>query len=297
MDFGEWIRLLRKEQKLDLQSLAERSNVEASTISRLENARTQITLQTAIRLCEGLGMTVEDLLQVVYGNRSVPDDREKPYEKPLVPKLRDVEQFLTDFHQDEELGKLWLSYLLNKIASMSSSESKGDEKVTFLLFVPEDIQKLLLNMPLYRFEIQYPPTITSKDILSIYRLGGVLSLTDIGEYIKKLRRERQVTLDQMEEKVKLSPSILSRLEAGFTEQIKLSDVLLLDQQLGQEGILLSMYWEAYNWYERVIGNRAASAGQDLKLIMLFIIVCRWLQCINPFDISWKMTVLPIRRSA
>src|SRR6266568_1741316 len=290
MDFGEWIRSLRKERRLDLQSLAERSGVEASTISRLENARTQITLLTAIRLCEGLGMTVEDVLKVVYGNHPVPDDQEKPTEKPLVPKLKDVEQFLTYFHQNEVQGKVWLSYLLNKIAFISRSVSEDDDGITFRLFVPEDIQKLFLDMPLYRFEIQYPPAITSNDILSIYRRGGVLSLIDIGEYIKKLRRESQVTLEQMEERVKLSPSILSRLESGFTEQIKLSDVLLLDKQLGQVGTLLILYWEAYNWYERVIGHSTVTAEQDLKLTMLFIIVCRWLQCINPLDISWMINI-------
>lgn len=297
MEFGEWIRLLRKERKLDLQSLAERSSVEASTISRLENARTQITFLKAIRLCEGLGMTVKDVVQMVYGNPSGPDDQVEPSEKRLVPKLRDVEQFLTDYHQNEEQGRLWFSILLNDIALKNRSPSEIVESYIFRLFVAEDVQKLLLNIPFYRFEIQYPPTLSSKDILSIYRLGGVLSLTDIGEYVKKLRRESQVTLEQMEEKVNLSPSIISRLESGYTERIKLSDVLLLDQQLGQEGILLSMYWDAYDWYGRVIGKHAATAEQDLKLVMLFLIICRWLQSFNRLDISWKINVNPIKRSA
>lgn len=289
MDFGEWIKSLRKDLRLDIQSLAERSGVEASTISRVENARTQVTLLTAIRLCEGLGVTVEDVLKVVYGNHATSDDQEQRSGTPLVPKISDVERFLSYFHRNEEQGKAGLAYLLNKIVSKSRSASEVVEGGTFRLFVPEDIQKLLLDTSVYRFEIQYPPAIASKDILFIYLRGGVLSLTDVGEYLKKLRHERQVTLEQMEERVKLSPSILSRMESGFTEQIKLSDVLLLDKQLVQEGTLLSMYWEAYSSYERLIRHRA-TAEKDLKLTMLFIIVCRWLQFINPLDISWMTNV-------
>ncbi len=297
MDFGEWIRSLRKERKLDIQSLAERSGVKASTISRAENARTQVTLPTAIRLCEGLGVTVEDVLNVVYGNHAIPDDQEQQSVTPAVPTIRDVEQFLSYFRRNEEKGKVWLTDLLNKIVSMSRSVPEGVEGGTFRLFVPEDIQKLLLDTPIYRFEVQYPPAMASNDILLIYQHGGVLTLTDVGEYIKKLRRERQVTLEQMVQRVKLSPSILSRLESGFTEQIKLADVLLLDKQLGQEGTLLSMYWGAYSSYERVIRHSAASAEQDLKLTMLFIIVCRWLQFINPQDVSWMRNVNSYGKSA
>ena len=90
----------------------------------------------------------------------------------------------------------------------------------------------------------------------------------------------------MEQRIKLSPSILSRLESGFTEQIKLADVLTLDQQLSQEGMLLSMYWETFSCLEHIIHRQAASAEQDLKLATFFIIACRWLQLLNPQDVNW-----------
>jgi transcriptional regulator with XRE-family HTH domain len=286
MDFGEWIKSQRKERKLDIQQLAERSRVEASTISRAENARTQVTLLTAIRLCEGLGVTLDDLLYTVYGKHSTKGDHEEPPLAINVPTMKDVEQFLSYFHMNEEEGKVRLSDLLNKVFSMSRSVPISVEGSPLRLFVPEDIQKLLVDSPMYRFEVQYPPAFASNAILSIYQQGGVLTLIDIGEYIKGIRRERQVTLEQMEQRVKLSPSILSRLESGFTEQIKLVDVLMLDEQLGQEGTLLSMYWEAYRSYERIIGLQGSSSEQDLKLTMLYITACRWLHAINPSDSSW-----------
>jgi transcriptional regulator with XRE-family HTH domain len=286
MDFGGWIKSHRKEQKLDIQVLAKRSGVEASTISRAENARTQVTLLTAIRLCEGLGVTLDDLLYTVYGQHTTKGDHVESPVATNVPTIKDVEQFLSYFHRNEEEAKVWLSNLLNKIFSMSRNVPKSVEGSPLRLFVPEDVQKLLVDSPMYRFEVQYPPALASNDILSIYRQGGMLTLIDVGEYIKRLRRERQVTLEQMEQRVKLSPSILSRLESGFTEQIKLADVLILDEQLGQEGTLLSMYWEAYRSYERIIRCHGASSEQDLKLTMLYTTACRWLQAINPSDASW-----------
>jgi hypothetical protein len=232
-----------------------------------------------------------------YGRYVRPDEQEKQTQESLVPKLRDVEKFLTFIHQNEEQGQVWLVYLLNIIVSKSTDSSAGFGRGTFRLFVPEDVQKLLLDNSVYRFEIEYPSAISSRDILSIYLRGGMLSLTDVGEYIKKLRRERLVTLEQMEQKVKLSTSILARLEAGLTEQIKLVDVLLLDKQLGQEGMLLSMYWDSYRSYEYMIHHGILSMDQDVKLITLFMKICRWLQYFNPLDISWMINVNSFWRSA
>src|SRR2546421_1680939 len=189
MDFGKWIGLLRTERKLDIQSLAIRSGLDASTISRVENARTKVTLLTAIRLCEGLGMSVADVLDVIYGKHIIKGEQEQQSLTPVGPTLSDVEQFLSYFHEHEEEGKIWFTDLLNKVVIMSGSVPRGVKEDTLRIFVPEDIQKLLLDSTIYRFEVLYPPAITAKDIFSIYQRGGMLMLTDIGEYIKKLRRD------------------------------------------------------------------------------------------------------------
>lgn len=286
MDFGAWIKLLRKSRKLDIQSLADMSGVKTSTISRVENGRTQVTLLTAVRLCEGLEVTVTDVLDAIYTKHFVKGEQESLSTTPTVPTLSNVEQFLSFYHDNENEGKTWLTDLLNRVLLMNKSTSQNMKEHNFRLFVPEDIQKLLLDSPVYRFEIQYPSEMTSSDIRSIYQHGGILTLIDIGEYIKKLRREQQVTLEQMEQHIKLSPSILSRLESGFTEQIKLIDVLTLDQQLDQEGILLSMYWKTYSCYKHITGKQVNSTEHNLKLAVFFILACRWLQLIDPQDVSW-----------
>jgi len=297
LEFGRWIRSLRKERQLDIRSLAERTGVEVSTISRVENARTQVTLLTAIRLCEGLGKDVSDVFTVLRGKPMNKDVEERVTGADAVPNMGDVEQFLTYFQSNKEEGKIWFSDLLNRVVSMSRGDEGSARGNLSRVFVPEDIHKLLFDSPFYRFEIQYPPTIAARDIFTIYQHGGMLTLIDIGEYVKKVRRDRQVTLARLEQEANITQSILSRLESTVIEQIKLADVFMLDTQLGQEGTLLSMYWSVYSFYERLYRRHAASAEQNLKLVSIFILTCRWLQFMNPQDITWISNVRSYERLA
>jgi transcriptional regulator with XRE-family HTH domain len=288
MNFGEWIRSLRKVQKLDIRTLAERSGVEVSTISRVENERTQVTLLIAIRLCEGLGVTVSDVLSVVYGEGTFNGAQESMTEADALPTEYDVEQFLNYLHTNTGEGKAWLTDLLNRVVSMTRSTERSAD--VSKLFVPEDIHKLLIDSPVYRFEIQYPSAIKANDILAIHQRGGMLTLAEISEYSKKLRREKQVTLARLEQAAKLSPSVLSRLESPVIEQIKLADILMLDEQLGQGGTLLSMYWRVYSFYEKLVRLNGPSANQEMRLASIFITICRWLQFTNRQDISWMSKI-------
>src|SRR5260370_27511004 len=295
MNFGEWIRSLRKEQKLDIRKLAEQSGVEVSTISRVENERTQVTLLIAIRFCEGLGATVSDVLTVVCGERMFSDAQEPMTEADAIPTEDDVERFLNYLHSHIEEGWAWLTSLLNRIVSMTGSTERTAD--VSQLFVPGHIQKLLIDSPVYRFEIQYPSTITANDILVIYQHAGMLNLSDVSEYSKKLRREKQVTRARLEQVAKLSPNVLSRLESPVIEQIKLADVLMLDEQLGQGGTLLSMYWKVYSFYEKLVRRDGPSADQEMKLASIFITICRWLQFTNRQDISWMSNVRSYEKMA
>ncbi len=295
MTFGEWIRWLRKEQKLDIRTLAEQSGVEASTISRVENERTQVTLLIAIRLCEGLGVSVSDVLTEVYGVRTLKSTQEEITRISTLPTMNDVEQFLHYFRNHKDEARNWLTELLNKISLLDESAERTLRPHMSRFFGPEDIQKLLFDSPVYRFEIQYPSTISASDILFMYEQDAMLTLTDIAEFISKLRREKQVTLAKLEQGAKISQNMLSRLESSFIEQIKLADVVMLDEQLGQGGTLLKMYWSVYSFYLKLVRRSASSADQEMKLAAIFIIICRWLQFVNSKDDSWMKNVRSFER--
>ena len=301
MDFGPWLKQIRAERKLDARSLAKLTGVDASTITRLEGQRTQATLLTAVRLCEGLGVSLSKLLQALWGRPLREVKREGITGEPSVPTTRDVETFLQCFLANKEKGTEHLSNLLNQVVlQRSASEGKSTESEP-PLFAPGDIQKLLFDTSVYRFELQYPPLLEAEDIVRIYHWGGVLTLTDIGVYLRKARQSRNVTLTRLEDSVKFSASGLSRLETGTAEQIKLADVVMLDEQLELEGQLLGMYWSVCKFNEQIIHQFAQRADrkslspagkeeQVLKLASLFITTCRWLQALNPGDPSWIKSV-------
>jgi len=286
MTFGEWIRRLRKEQKLDIRTFAEQSGVEASTISRVENERTQVTLLIAIRLCDGLRVTVSDVLSEVYGVTARKSTHEEVPQMSLAPTMEDVEEFLRYFHEQKDEARKWLIDLLNKASLQYEHTEDAVNPTQPRFFGLEDIHKLLFASPFYRFELQYPPSLTTNDILTFHREGAMLTLTDIAEFTRKLRREKQVTLAKLEQDAKISQNMLSRLESSFIEQIKLADVFMLDEVLKQEGTLLKMYWSVYSFYQNLLRRSPSTADQEMKLASIFIIICRWLQIVSPRDDSW-----------
>jgi transcriptional regulator with XRE-family HTH domain len=301
MDFGPWLKQIRAERKLDARSLANLTGVDASTITRIEGERTQATLLTAVRLCEGLDVSLSQLLQALRGSPLHEMNREGMSGGPSVPTAHDVETFLRCFLTNEEKGMEWLSNLLNQVVLLQCASEGKSRESKLPLFGPGDIQKLLFDTSVYRFELQYPPFLETEDILRIYQWGGVLTLADIGIYLRKARQGRNVTLTRLEESGKFSASGLSRLETGTVEQVKLAEMVTLDEQLEQEGQLLAMYWSVCKFNEQFARQFSQSpdrkdfpspgrSDQALKLASLFITTCRWLQAFNPNDPSWMRGV-------
>ena len=77
----------------------------------------------------------------------------------------------------------------------------------------------------------------------------------------------------------------------------MNDILILDQELEQGGKIVAMYWQAYLFHEEVLrllalsSNRSVSEGvisteQEVRLALMFITICRWLQLIRKNDTSW-----------
>ena len=61
MHVGEIIHKLRKEQKMTLAELSEKSGVALATLSRMENGKMTGTLDSHIKICYSLGITLPEL--------------------------------------------------------------------------------------------------------------------------------------------------------------------------------------------------------------------------------------------
>jgi transcriptional regulator with XRE-family HTH domain len=298
MDFGTWVQSMRAQREMDVRAFARLVGVDASTISRVERARSQVTVATVVRICEGVGAAPADLLAALQGSRPTWAHRCQKTSASEVMTIPDVEAFLSSLRRAFQEGRVWLTHLLNQVAAYSDERNTPPGE-TVPLITPEDIEKLLADSRLYQFKVHYPEDMSAEAIWSIYMQGGALSLVDIGAYIRQARRTKRVTLSGLEEAGKLSASVLSRLEAGALERVKLIDVLTLDEQLKQEGKIVAMYWRTCLLIDAVTRarKRDEQAGvsmpaamdrieQDLKMIEVFLTICRWRSIISPSDHAW-----------
>ena len=274
------VQRIRKDLGIDLRTFATKTGVDATTISRIENAKAQVTLSTAVQICEKNGISSKELYFDLLGIRVSELEQQEPPLDKVMPTERDAKSLIFHFHKNRRQCVLYLTSILNRIVSLSNRLNQRDQNGEGLQFVPESFTQLLLNAPFYRFELQYPADLNAETIWELYCDGGLLTLMDIGAYIKIVRRQRQVTLVRLENSVKISTSVLSHLETGTIEQIKLADVLSIDTQLEQEGKLLAMYWSVSkfnNGLRQLIRDRTAGVRwsdtdeieHDLKVITLF----------------------------
>jgi transcriptional regulator with XRE-family HTH domain len=299
MNLGAWLRQLRREQGLNLETLAVQTGVEASTISRIENERTQATLDTAVRLCEALGATAADLVQALQGRKIAPRaPRGRRQTAPtVVLTMRDVDAFVAFFQANPKRSCRLLSNLLNQVTQ--KQVGKEVEKLRWEIppFAPEDVERLIACSPLYRFELQYPPLLEADKLLELGQLGGVLTPTDVGMYLQQARRKKRVTLAGLEGAVQLSASVLSRLESGSVDRVKLMEALTLDEALGEDGNLLTLYWSASKFSGKSAGyspkpglpaalHQVGWTEQESRLVDALILTCRWLQYLSPGNTSW-----------
>ncbi len=289
IELGQWLQQERAQRGIDLRTLSEQTGVDIGTISRVENLRTQATLVTAVRLCDGLGMTPSSLLEALQRKPSVSLDPVETSGCEAIPTLSDVQAFLHYISEDWQAGRLFLADMLNMVASIQIRPGFLGHRVVPHLFVPEDVDKFLIDLPLYRFELVYPPRLEAEDIWRVYRCQGWLTVTDVGTYIRKVRGEKRVPLMRLQHAVKISDSMLARLEEGVLERIKFNDVLMLDEHLEQDGKVLAMYWKAYQ-LDRAMTEFLSERGhqqenvsfaswieQQERLLFVFTILCRWSQ--------------------
>ena len=69
MSIGKTIHALRKENKLTLLELADKSGVALATLSRMENGKMTGTLESHMKICDALGAPLTELYENLYPPR------------------------------------------------------------------------------------------------------------------------------------------------------------------------------------------------------------------------------------
>jgi transcriptional regulator with XRE-family HTH domain len=73
-------------------------------------------------------------------------------------------------------------------------------------------------------------------------LGGAISLLDFRHFLKNIRKERSLSLMEVQEKSEISDSTLSNLENAYNLKVKLSEIITLEKILKSNGDLFRLFW-------------------------------------------------------
>ena len=91
MSIGKTIHALRKENKMTLLELADKSGVALATLSRMENAKMTGTLESHMKICDALGIALPNFTKTYTSQR-----------KPSISRNRDPapkSSFMTKSHR------------------------------------------------------------------------------------------------------------------------------------------------------------------------------------------------------
>lgn len=207
LEFGTLIQNIRKQKGFEVRALAELVGVDASTISRIENLHTQPTVYTAFRICDGLGISLSDLVYRLVGKHLLPNNPTLfPIDTMFVVNLQEIDEVVREFKEQRQ----WFLHKMKNIINSLLDEYyiQGHE---YLHKTPpydiSEIERYFLAPPFSEeYNLRYP-AISGDYILQIYAQGGAIIPNDIEMYSKKKRTKSYLLPTSSVEKIKL-PEIL-----------------------------------------------------------------------------------------
>jgi len=269
-----------------------RTDVDLSTVNRLEKEQTQPSVSTVVRICEGLEVTYENLALALRGEqatgRSGRDTNVPMGKNCLTPD--DVKAFLGYSREHIEEGRdivaRWLTAASVYRAQARDKEYRDKARpfpsVTDFETNRAFVTVLYDEFALTQFVIPYPPVglIDGSVIREIHYQGGALMQKDLERYISEMSRE----LPRAERSDHRLDNILSRLKMDSWERCRFADIMWLDERLGGDNELLRMFWSLSKFSDEFDDN--VKRSWESKLLTALMMLSRWLEGISWDDTSW-----------
>ncbi len=295
--FGSWLEW--KRGATPLRSFAEQVGVDVGTLSRTERHQTEVLLPTAVRICQGLDLSVGELFREWQGRVPAGFTQLPPKQWRGCLTGRDIRRWLQRILEGHRRNRELLISALNLIALRSGLQTSPLPQLT-QLFSLADIEKLLWGFPWLRLEVE-PPLEEERVIAGLgafYQHGGLITLSEIGAHARYLRRRRGMSLPQCCDGAGITLGTLTSIESGLVKRLRLDDLLALDACLQADGRLVALFWwESANRLalEKEWANELPALAQYAPhvrhvLVSLLIGVGRWLQHIYPDDATWLAMV-------
>jgi transcriptional regulator with XRE-family HTH domain len=296
LTFGDWLSNKRTNLECGLLALEKLTNVDDSTLSRIERKLSEPTLFTAARICQGLGVTLKELLSELRGESSGDDfDKRRFSTIPDALTATDLELFSDTFFRSSENTQKFLQSFADDV--LYNSARIGVTKTTREpSFTTGEFSRLLHGSTLVHLELRVPPPLDAWKVLDIFERGGVVTLKEVGIYAKEVREQGPATTVTLQQLSKNALSTLLRLERGDAEYIALNDALILSDELGNHSTIRHMIWLAVDFHWRFLQfevsthfSKAMAESQvslRSRLVSLLFILARWQEYLSPNDRRW-----------
>ena len=307
--YGQIIRDKRKRGNITIGELADLSGLTHPQVSRIENEKSSLTLNSAVRILQSLKMPLSPLLpekiidvMSLYFQKNIVK-REFPEKYPtlnfndLVP-LDDGGLFSSG--KAEEVIRALLGRFVKDITSIADSEKTAsisqllynylaNKKLTASSSLSVSLPPVLPEVANFR----YPRRLSLENIRNNYLSGGVLIFLDIGAYVRQIRLSKKLSLQQLGDAVGLSHQGVKLLELQTAEKIKLEDILKLDVALDLQGELLDFAWEVAKFYAGIHRTKTKISDKlhpyqsfEIHGIEKLIVVSRLFQHYFPDNREW-----------
>jgi transcriptional regulator with XRE-family HTH domain len=130
---GKTIHALRKENKMTLLELADKSGVALATLSRMENGKMTGTLESHMKICEALGVSLPDLYKNLYtSKRAVDIQNRKSRAEVFIHDKKSSEELLASKISNKKMMPVLIK--ISKGGKTQKEETKsGIEKFIYVL--------------------------------------------------------------------------------------------------------------------------------------------------------------------
>jgi len=274
---ANWLRGKRENLGLGTDDLSKICRIDQSHISRIETGKLGLTLNALVNLCWVLGIDNDELAKETGTPRLIEHKAIIKNKEMLSDKIfiYDLEAAYRKYYARQD--DTFFQFIAQKFHQAYKSASKSTISYEFM-------EKRVRQAVVYGLAMPAPTRTTPDFLWDYYVENAVVTLSDTGLYLRLLREAKKLTIDDFSEKTHMAKSILSRIEQGQTERLGVKEINLLDDELGAEGRVFSMFWQAIEFKQGICRNRFFSSGQERQkpyvwsaypLVDIFVKLARW----------------------
>ncbi len=291
IDFASWLRSERLQRDLDIRDLAALSNLSTAQISRIETGKSVISLNSMIRMAYGLGLDLREVASRLELKVIIPKKQGLELGEGWTVTAQDTWAFWNYFHDNPRRVKDLLIELYDEIRKKNPDrveEIQSGERTSEIIWRATDaFPGMLVPLP-------YPQGVSDSDIRHIFLTGGLITLRDLGVFVRSCRQKKGISLRDTASKLSISHQALFRFENGDIDRISFLQVLELEKALEQEGTLLGLAWRAGEYETGILFSRLASMhrpadswDERVKAYTdTFITLARWYMFLLPEESAW-----------